>query len=135
MMFLLLAGTYTIAQTEFIGAVDSRSTIEVQDMTTGHEYSFETQKEVVVPLDVDHNYLISVRGKKETKQFLIRSVRSAEFLIDNFFDIASSPGFTLLEDNTDPFSEYAYEKYSTRQLHEDPGNEITAHLGELKIVR
>lgn len=126
---LLSIPTSLVAQTAFIGAVEHKSEVVVQNLSTGVEHVFHTKKEVVIPLDVTNDYYISITSKKSgTKTFVVK--RSTDFaaLDDMYFDIEQSPGITVLHNYNNPFEEH-YASTTTLVLpvidHEDPGNGLS----------
>jgi hypothetical protein len=122
---LLVIPTTLTAQTVFIGAVEHRSEVVVQNLKTGVEHTFYTKKEVVVPLDVTADYYISVTSKRAgTKTFVIKRSTDLAALDDMYFDIERSPGNTVVSSYNNPFEEY-YATTTLTIVHEYPGSGLT----------
>lgn len=85
---MLVCTVTTTAQTTFYGVTDGISRIDVQDLTSGVEYSFESSKVIVIPIDFGHDYFIAVRGKNNTKTFVLTQT-DTDYLEDAFFDVVN----------------------------------------------
>jgi hypothetical protein len=103
---LMLTSITANAQSTFMGVVHSKSTVVVQDLTTGIEYSFEVRKEIVVPIDNGHDYFIAVKSKNNTKHFILKQT-TLGYLDDEFFDTASCNSLNIIYPAT--FEELAME--------------------------